>query len=238
MLATYETLTSALLQAPSSPIPLIPTATLDSYINISRQWVASQSECVRVYGSLTLVAGQRVYPFSDITFGTATGINAVYNVRQVWFTLPGTAGTVWLTPREFEWMTLYGLNTPVPQEAQPTVWSQFAQGENGSLFFDPIPDLPYVCSLDLSCTPIQLVNDGTVEAIPPLWTQVVPFRAAWWGYMSAQRQADADMMMKRWQEQMAEARQAGTPSVLPHQYEQAPQLTMPNQLALRTGGGR
>lgn len=232
MLSTYETLTAALLQAPSSPVPLIPTSTIDSYINISRQWVASQGECVRVYGSLTLAAGTRIYPFSSITFGSVTGVNAVYNVRQVWFTIPATSGTVWVPSREFEYMSLYGLNNPVPATGQPTMWSQFAQGENGSIFFDPIPDLPYVCTLDLSCTPINLVDDTTTEAIPPLWTQVVPFRAAWWGFMSAQRQSDADMMMKRWQEQMAEARNAANPSVLPYQYAQSQQPTTPNQLGL------
>lgn len=236
MLTTYETLTSALLQAPSSPIPLVPNSTLATYINIARNWVASQAECIRVYGSLTLVATQRAYPFSAITLSSVAGVNAVYNARQVWFTIPGTSGTVWVTPREFEWLSLYGLNNPVPPSGQPQIWSQFAQGENGSIYFDPIPDLPYAVNLDLSCTPIDLVDDTTVEAIPPLWTQAVPFYAAWYGFMSAQRQSDADLMMKRFHEQMDMARAAATPSVLPHQYEQAPNPTAANQLGLQVPG--
>ena len=241
MLTLYETLTSALLQAPSSPIPLIPTATLDSYINLSRNWVASQAECIRVYGSLTLIPGQRNYAFSAINVSSVAGVSGVYNARQVWFTIPATTGTVWVTPREWEFLSLYGLNNPVPPSGQPQIWSQFAQGENGSIFFDPLPDLPYVCNIDMSCVPENLVDDTTPEAIPPLWTQAVPFYAAWFGFQSMQRQSDAELMLKRFHDQMNMARQAGTPSVLPSQYEQAPNPTSLNQLGIQpqraAGGG-
>lgn len=233
MLATYETLTQALLQAPTSPTPLLPTATLDSYINIARNWVASLAECVRIYGALTLTGGTRQYNFSSITFGSAAGIAGVYNVRQLWYAIPATTGTNLVTPREFEWMSLYGLNQAVPSTGQPQVWSQFAQGENGSIFFDPIPDLAYACTLDLSCVPTNLVDDTTVEAIPPLWQQAVPFYAAWWAFQSVQRQADADRMLQRFKEQMDQARKAATPDVLPHQYEQAPDPTVVNQLGVQ-----
>jgi hypothetical protein len=236
VLATYETLTSALLQAPSSPVPLIPTVTLDSYINIARNWVASLAECVRVYGALALTAGTRQYNFSSITFGAALGVAGVYNVRQLWCGVPGTPGTALVAPREFEWMSLYGLNQPVPATGRPKVWSQFAQGVSGSIFLDPIPDIAYACTLDLSCVPENLADDTTPEAIPPLWQQAVPFYAAWFGFMSVQRQADADRMMQRFEKQMDQARRGATPDVLPHQYEQAPDPTTINQLGVPAQG--
>ena len=47
MLVSYEILTAALLQAPSSPVALVNTSTLDRYINIARNQVAADGECIR-----------------------------------------------------------------------------------------------------------------------------------------------------------------------------------------------
>jgi len=85
-----------------------------------------------------------------------------------------------------------------------------------------------------------LVDDTTPEAIPQLWQDAVPFYAAWLGFMQIQRQPDADGMMKRFEEMMSRARRAGTSDVLPDNFEQFPDLTLPNKLGLtqrRDAGG-
>ena len=229
MLTQYETLTQALLQAPSSPIPLIPTATLDTYINQSRLQVAAQGRCIRAYATLPLVAGQRVYPFSAVT-GLPSGVADIYHIRQAWLQIPGTTGQVKMYSREFEWFGQYALNDPVPPQGFPTMWSQFGQGEDGSIFVDPIPGIAFTMQVDALGVPVTLVDDSTPEAIPDIWTLAVPFYAAWWGFQSAQRQSDADMVMKRFQEQMGLARSAANPDILPEIWSQAPDAEQANRL--------
>lgn len=239
MLTQYETVTSALLQAPSSPTPLIPAATLDTYINFARLQVAAAGACIRGYPTLTLTVAQRQYDFSSITSGLPTGTSAIYHIRQLWFQIPGTAGLVRVTPRSFEYFGLFALNNPVPASGQPKMWSQFGQGEEGSFFIDPLPDLPYSCMFDVLGVPEPLIDDTTPEAIPDIWTLAVPFYAAWYGFMSLQRQADADMMMKRYTEQMAMARNAANPNLLMENWSQQPDPMTTNRLGVqpaRAGG--
>lgn len=222
MLASYEVALLNLLQTPLQPTPLIAAAQQIIYINTARGQVAGEGECIRIYGSLALVINQRTYPFSAITFGGALGVSGVNNVRTMWFQVPATPGQAWMTPRAFEWFGLYKLNNATPTAGQPQEWAQLGQGQNGTLFIDPLPDLPYVCPLDASAAPALLTNDTDPEAIPPLWQDAVPFYAAWLAFMNLQREADADKMMERYKTLMARARGIATPSVLAGQYAQAP----------------
>lgn len=235
MLASYRTTTLALLQAPSSPVPLIPQDRLDSYINTSRLQVAAQGGCVRDYPTLPLAPGTARYNFSAIT-GLKAGVGGVYHIRQLWYQLPGTdpVGQVWVTPRPFEYFGVFMLNNPAPIAGggAPTTWAQFGQGEEGNIFIDPAPDLPYDCSLDVLGVPIALVDDSTPEAIPDIWTLAVPFYAAWLGYQSLQRQPYADRMMERFKEQMGMARAAANPDLQSENWSQQPQPMVPNQLGL------
>ena len=236
MLATYETLTQALLQAPSSPIPLIATATLDIYINQSRLQVAAQGRCVRQYVTLPLVAGQRIYPFSAIT-GLSASVTGTYHIRQMWLQLPGSSGQVLMYPRPFEWFGLFALNTATPVAGQPARWAQFGQGEEGSVFVDPVPDISYTASVDVLCVPTPLLTDATPEAIPDIWTLAVPFYAAWWGFQSAQRQADADRMLQRFREQMTLARNAANPDLAQESWSQSPDLEMAGRMGVQPRAG-
>ena len=231
-LTIYEGLTQALLQAPSSPIALIPTATLDIYINQSRLQVAAQGRCIRVYPTLALAAGQQVYQFSSIT-GLGTGVVGIFHIRQVWLQIPGVTGQVRMTSRPFEWFGLYALNKLNPQHGQPKRWAQLGEGLEGSIFVDPVPDLPYTLSLDVLGVPANIATDNDPEAIPDIWRAAVPFYAAWWAFQSAQRQADADMVLKRFQEHLAYARAAANPDLIMENWSQSPDPEEVNRLGSR-----
>lgn len=233
-LAAYQALTLALLQAPTSPIPLITTDNLTTYINNARLQVAAQGACIRQYASLALVQGANQYNFSALT-GLATGVAGVYHIRQVWYQIPGTTGLVWLPSRPFEYLGMFGLNKPVPQEGAPSMWAQFGQGETGSFFIDPAPDLPYDCKLDALGVPAPLVDDTTAEAIPAIWTLPVPYYAAWFALLSLQRSSDAEAMLKRFQEQMALARNAANPDLLQENWSQSQDPQMANRLGVSPG---
>lgn len=236
MLTTYQTALVNLLQTPSQPVPLISAAQQTVFINQARQYVAAEAECIAVYGSLTLVAAQRTYPFSSITFGSQTGVNAVNAVRTMWWSVPGATGQQWITPRPFEWFGTFHLNNPNPPSGYPTEWAQLGQGQLGTIFIDPLPDIPYVCPIELIAAPIPLVDDTTVEAIPPLWQNAVPFFAAWLAFMNLLRQADADAMLKNYDTMMNRSRVAATSAVLSQNYSQSPDMVRQNRLGISGGG--
>ncbi len=195
---------------------------IDLYVNMARRQIAGEAACVRIYGGLTLVVGQRVYPFSSITYGGALGINTVNNVRQIWFRTFGTTGQTIVNPREFEWFGLYHLNVDVPTSGPPTDWAQLGQGQNGTIFIDPLPDNTYVCVLDLTAGPADIATDADPEAIPQLWQDAVPFYAAYIALLTKGNNDGAQNMFQLFEMFMARARAAATPSVLPHQYAEMP----------------
>lgn len=232
-LTAYETQTQRLLQNPGAPSTLYSLTDIDSWINTARGQLAGEAECIRVIGTVSTVIGQRAYNFSSINTGAAatTGVQGVIHVRRVSYNVG--QGTQWMSPAAWEWFDLYHLNNPVPVAGPPATWSQYAQGSagtqtssgaTGSFYIDPPPDLVYTLNCDCVCYPIALVNDTTVEAIPYLWTDAVPFFAAYFAYLSSQtgaRQADADRMYNAYKEFLGRARQSANPSVNRFLFEQA-----------------
>ena len=239
-LNAYEAAVQALIQAPSSPTPLVATPLLVININTARNQVAAQGECIRNYATLAVTAAAQQYPFSAITLGTAippNSVGGVLSVRKATFGVGGGQGRIY--NREFEWFQNYILANPAPVAAQPKYWAQYGQGVNGTLFVN-LPDGPYTLTLDCACLPVPLVDDNTPEAISELWTDAVPYYAAWLSMTDLQRQADAEMMLKRFDLLMARARQTATPSVLPHQFSGGPDPMMANRLGITPaarGGG-
>jgi hypothetical protein len=207
LLAAYLTQFNELIQAPNSPIPLISSANATVYINVARNQVAGEGECIRVPATLAIAAGTIEYPFSAISLTTVTGASAVISVRM------GAITPQRLALRNWVWFFNYYLNSAV--SGVPTVMAQLGQGEAGNLWFWPTPAAPATANLDVVATPAPLVDDTTVEAIPYPWTDAVPFYAAWLGMQNMQRQGDADKMLARYSALMRRARQMSSPSVLP-----------------------
>ena len=208
MLATYETLTAALIQpASSGPSPLISTAVLDTYINIARNQVAADAECIRVTGTLALVANTQSYGFARITVPTAFGVGIVMTVRSM------QLGPQPIDIRGWEWFAQYYFTSEA--FGTPVRASQQGQGEAGTLFFHPIPTAAATVFLDVVCLPEALVDDTTPEAIPLLWTDAVPFWAAWLAFLTLQRPVDAEQMMQNYMRLVRRGRQVATPSELP-----------------------
>jgi len=202
---------------------------LTAYINQARLQVASQGRCIRAYATIPLVAGQQIYPFSAITT-LPTGVSGVFHVRQAWIQIPGTTGQIKLYSRPFEDIGQFGLNKFNPSVAQPVRWAQYGQGQSGSVFFDPTPDLPYTVFVDALGVPAPLTSDTTPEGIPANWTLAVPFYAAWWGFLTAQMQDQADKIMQRFMEQMAMARTAANPDLTMENWSQSPDAEEPNRI--------
>lgn len=233
MLTSYLASTRALLQQPPAGTPLYSDALLTTFINSARGQVAGESEAIRFIGGMTLAAATspQGYPFSSITLGGAAGVAGVINVRTIWY-VQGL-GRVWVAPETWEWFSIYDLNNATPVPGPPAVWAQFGQGASaqssplpvggGSFYVSPPPNGSFVLTLDCVGYPIPLVDDTTAEAIPYLWTDSVPYFAAYLALLSAQtgmRTQQAEGMFKLYQLFIERARKAATSSVLPWQFEQ------------------
>lgn len=250
MLDQYRIDVRNLLQNPPAPVSLYDQVSVDRWINIARGQLAGEGECIRLIGTIDTVVGQRAYAFSDLNLGVpaTTGVRGAINIRRINYTIGD--GQQFITPRPWEWFDFYCLNNIVPEPGPPQEWSQFGQGSagagegtnaTGSFYIDPPPDTVYSLQCDCTCYPITLIDDATIEAIPFLWTDAVPFFAAYYAYLSSQtsaRQADAMRMMSLYQEFMKRARTASNPSVLRSQYEQSSDIPQASKFGIKqTAGG-
>jgi hypothetical protein len=211
---------------------------LTIYINQARGQLAGDSQAIKRIGTFSLVVGQRgQYAFSGITLSPSTGVSGVLNVRQLWY-LVGD-GQIWFRPRSWPWFSLYHLNNPVPGFGAPEVWSQYGDGESGTLYFDPLPDDTYTINADCACVPVDLTDDTTAEAIPAPWTIAVPYYAAYLALLATQTGAkmqEAEKMFALYQTFVGRARQFSTPEILPLNAPQQANPTRDNQLGIGGGG--
>jgi hypothetical protein len=253
LLSSYLLRTQQLLQYPAtSAAQLYSTADLTSWINQARGQIAGETECCRYLGTLTTILGQRNYNFSAVNLGVNTGLSGVLNARQMLYAV--ASGYQWMRPRPWAWYWLFKLNNPVPSQGAPEVWSQFSQGgsgggsitgigtgtmTSGSFYLDPPPDLTYQLLIDVSCYPNALVADTDIEAIPYLFTDAVPYFAAYLALMSAQADArleQAQRLFDLYKMFVQRADQASAPSVNRYLYERQSDPTVINKLGVTKGG--
>lgn len=189
-------------------------------------------------GTIPTVVGQRPYNFTDINVSSVDGVAGALQVRSIRYAVG--LGFSRLRVRNWEWLESFELNTATPASGPPTVFAQYAQGEQGSFWLSPIPDDIYTLTCDTVCLPIDLVDDTTVETIPSLWQAAVPFYAAFLALLSAQsaqRQNDAQRMLDRYTFFVDRARQFATPSVNKNLYPQQQDPTTLSKLGLTPKAG-
>ncbi len=253
MLTSYYLLqTRSLLQLPGSNSTSLYTDTdLTRFINVARGQVAGEGECIRAMATIPTVVGQQPYTFASINVGVpaTTGIQGVININSLSYNAGN--GQLWLTPRPWPWFSLYNQNNAVPQQGPPKEWSQFGQGAapgsgvnqasvgGGSFYLSPAPDDVYTLNCNSICYPIPLVLDTDPEAIPYLWTDAVPFFAAYFALMSAQtnaRMADAAQMYKgHYNEFMDRARKQSNAGVDRWLYSQAGDPAQGPKMGIKAG---
>ena len=90
---------------------------------------------------------------------------------------------------------------------QPALFAQFGQGEGGSVYIQPVPTYALPMEWNCVCTPIDLVDDTTPEAIPFPWTDAVPYFTAYLALMNARRPMEADNMFNIYTRTMKRARE-------------------------------
>lgn len=203
LLSDYQSLTQALIQSPQSPIPLLDTGLLTRYINIARDQIAADGECVRTPGSATVSSGLVLLPLASLIVSTGTGYSQPLVARNA--TLAGARVDI----RPWDWFVAYNMAVPGPtpvmaHQGQGTLSTLYISSLNGGALW-----------VDLVALPGVLADDTSLDVIPFPWIDAVPFYAAWYAYMSFQRQADADMFMMRYRELMHRCRAEVTSTNLP-----------------------
>ena len=151
------------------------------------------------------VANAETYSFPQANvFAVQTpGVRAILDVQQIaiyWGNLKPAL--------EYKPWTLFNAYFRAwPQFSNlPSVWSKYGQGEAGSVYFWPIPVQVLGMDWDCICEPVDLTDDGTVEAIPAPWQDAVQYYAAYLALLGVFRYEDADAMFARYQRQMIRAR--------------------------------
>ncbi len=223
MLTLYLQQTAQLLQNPAAPVTLYAVSDLTGWINTARTQLAGESGCIRAIGTLVVTGAAQYYNFSAIT-GFAAGIAGPYAIRQI--TRVSGSGQVYVGSRSYPWAELYWLNNAAPVAAAPTEYAQYGNATTGSIVLNTTPDASYTLKCDCTCQPIALIDDTTAEAIPYPFQDAVCYLAAYYAYLSSQRQQDAQGKYAQYKEFVGRARAISVPSVLPNQYDQAP---MPQQ---------
>lgn len=123
--------------------------------------------------------GQEVYPFSAIDLTPFPGVASIYAVRSV---------SVIYNNYRYS-LPMYSFSTyqamirqyPFQYQYVPTFCAQFGQGGDGSIYAYPLPSQTYQWDWDCQCLPMDLIDDGSPEALPDPWTDAVPYMA---GYLA------------------------------------------------------
>ncbi len=155
---------------------------------------------------------QEVYPFSSINPMVATsgsGISSIFMVNSISLIF---ATFRYTTIRlSFSRYQAYVRNYTAGYLDVPVVFTQFAQGANGSVYLYPLPNQQYQMEWDCCAIPNALAVDTDVEAIPYPWTDAIPFLAAYYAFSGKQRFTDADRMWQEFERFMKRARQFSNP---------------------------
>jgi hypothetical protein len=255
VLTQYLNLTQQLLQNPPAPTTLYTTANLTNYINIARGQIAGEGRCILVIGTISTSINQRAYNFSGINLGTpsVTGVAGAINVRRIMFNV--ASGQKWIKNKSWEWFDFQRFNNPVPLIGQPEEWAQFGQGSaglgsitgvgagalsSGSFYLDPIPDVPYVLNCLCECYPQALAADTDVEALPYLWTDAVPYYAAYLALMTSQTSArlqQAQQLYALHQTFVQRARASGNPEQNEFNFAQGQDPAMAGRFGIQQRAG-
>jgi hypothetical protein len=214
MLNSYISQVQRLLHDPNAQ--LYSTSDLTIYINEARTQVAVESMSVRAVLTFSTAASTQSYSLSNISSGMPTGGGYVLAVRKAAITASGVSTRI--DGRPWDWFFNYCICNPAPQTGTPTTWAQLGMGAGGQIYFYPTPTAIQTITSDCVIVPVDLTSDSTPEILAYPWTIAVKFYAAYYAYMNAQRNADADRMLQLYKQVMLASAEQTTPDTLPRNF--------------------
>ena len=232
----YLAQTQRLLQNPGASASLYATSDLNSYINQARTYVAGDALCARTNGSITMAALATSFIFSSVII-SGTGYQEIQTINQIASGLSTGTGRTPMYERPFPWFNQYYLGAQVPATGVPMEWAQQGQGSLGTVYLYPTPYTAVTLYLDIIGLPSAITSDSDTDVIPDQFSSAVPYMAAYYAYLSAQRTTDADAMMEKYSKRKEAARRFANGEVLPWQASQGHDPAMQGHYGKQTMGG-
>jgi hypothetical protein len=189
-----------------------PTVTVSGGIGTGAQLSAT------VAGINTTNVGQDTYYFRDISAmvaSSASGIGSILGVQGislVWGNLRYTLLHYGFSRFQAE------VRTYTFYQDIPSVFTQFGQGDSGSIILFPPPNQSLQMEWDCICLPQDLLYDTDVEAIPYPWTAAVKWYACYLAFSEAQKWEERDRAYKEFEKKMKRARAYSQPRAVTNWY--------------------
>lgn len=155
---------------------------------------------------------QEVYNFSDLPVTSWwPGIDYVYALRtnptiiysNYRFGIPCYAFSEYQTKVR---------NFPLQYQWVPSICAQFGQGADGSIYAYPLPSQIYQWEWDCLCSPSDLIDNQSYDALPHPWAQSVAYYATHLAYLNFQNLNAAEYYMKLYENSVVRRSQAARPS--------------------------
>lgn len=175
--------------------------------------------CSVTLGShVTTVPDQEVYTLTSLAalVPSQPGLGGIIGVQSVavsWGALKPV-----LSWRDWSFFQMYLRSNSMSYQNYPSVWSQYGQGESGSLYVWPVPNQYSAMEVDCYFNVADLSDSQTVDLIPSPWNEPVHYYAAYLAYLNAQRRDDARTMLGEHERLMAQARMVVSPPRTPDPY--------------------
>lgn len=201
-LNAYLAQTSRLLHDPNNVN--YPVGDLTAYINLARGQIAVSSQSVRFLNIVNTVVNQETYAMPT---APGSGVGSALSILGI--ALPW--GTYKPTLTRYTWQdfqsyfrvfsgTVFGF---------PECYGVQGSGVNQLVYLFPIPQQIFASEWDCTHTVNSLATDSDPEALPFPWTDCVPYYAAYFALLNAQRFQEAKAMYAIYQDLSRNAR-AGT----------------------------
>jgi hypothetical protein len=188
---------------------------LITYINLGRQQIATETECVRDLGTLAITPGTQAYSLSLINIPSGQGYDSVLNIRMASYLASGYNTNAFMTERNWEWFFRYYKSSAVaPVTGLATIWSLLGRGTSGTLYFYPVPNGNTTVTVDCVILPKALVTDADTEALGYPFTDAVPFYAAYYAAFTAGNLDAANTFWEQFKAYVQMAVEGSTSTVL------------------------
>lgn len=153
--------------------------------------------------------GQEIYAFSAVNLSEFSGVESFHMVRSVSIIFNNLRFS--LARYSFSVYQARFRSYPKQYQYVPTLYSQFGQGNSGSLYLYPIPSQAYQTEWDCSCLPQDLTAENSPEALPEPWRDSVKYMAAYFMYLELQNLNYAEYYKKQYRDWLLMDSQAARP---------------------------
>jgi hypothetical protein len=167
------------------------------------------------YGAVTnscmTIPGVERYPyigfFNNFLKAQYAGVDKVLDTIACAVNWGGTTrpNLDWMPWDEFQ---AYCRAYAVLNMSYPAVWSVFNDGPQGEIWMFPVPSQYNEIELDVTCQPLDLVDDATFDAIPDGFQEALKYGAAAVAFESSGRFMQAQAMEDRFADSLGIARVA------------------------------